>query len=37
VFVVPSIDILNGKCVQLINGRIDTAKIYGTPKEYFNR
>lgn len=36
-FVVPSIDILNGKCVQLINGRIDTAKIYGTPKEYFNR
>lgn len=36
-FVIPSIDILNGKCVQLINGRIKTAAIYGTPKEYLKR
>ncbi len=36
-FVIPSIDILNGKCVQLINGRIKTAEVYGTPKEYFKK
>lgn len=34
-FVIPSIDILNGKCVQLINGKIQTAEIYGNPQEYF--
>ncbi|UCF50521.1 MAG: 1-(5-phosphoribosyl)-5-[(5-phosphoribosylamino)methylideneamino] imidazole-4-carboxamide isomerase [Thermoplasmatales archaeon] len=33
-FVIPSIDILNGKCVQLIEGNIKTAKIFGTPKEF---
>jgi len=36
-FVIPSIDILNGKCVQLVNGRIETATIYGSPKEYYNK
>ena len=36
-FVIPSIDILNGKCVQLIGGRIETAKVYGTPLEYFKK
>ena len=36
-FVIPSIDILNGKCVQLINGRVETAKIYGTPEEYYKK
>jgi phosphoribosylformimino-5-aminoimidazole carboxamide ribotide isomerase len=33
-FVIPGVDILNGKCVQLINGRIETATVYGNPKEY---
>ncbi|MFW6122400.1 MAG: HisA/HisF-related TIM barrel protein [Petrotogales bacterium] len=36
-FVIPSVDILNGKCVQLVNGRIKTATIYGNPKEYFKK
>ena len=36
-FVIPSIDILNGKCVQLINGKIETATIYGSPKEYYKK
>lgn len=33
-FVIPSIDILDGKCVQLIGGRRETATIYGTPTEW---
>jgi len=37
VFVIPSIDILNGRCVQLVNGRIETAKDFGAPKEWYNR
>ncbi|MCK4365870.1 MAG: 1-(5-phosphoribosyl)-5-[(5-phosphoribosylamino)methylideneamino] imidazole-4-carboxamide isomerase [Thermoplasmatales archaeon] len=36
-FVIPSIDILNGKCVQLVNGKIETATIYGSPKEYYKK
>ena len=32
-FVIPSIDILNGKCVQLINGKIETTTVYGDPKK----
>lgn len=36
-FVIPSIDILGGKCVQLVNGRIDSAKIYGEPQEWLNK
>lgn len=36
-FVIPSIDILNGKCVQLINGKIETAEIYGDPQDYFEK
>jgi phosphoribosylformimino-5-aminoimidazole carboxamide ribotide isomerase len=35
--VIPSIDILNGRCVQLVNGRIETAKDFGTPEEWYNR
>ena len=33
-FVIPSIDILKGKCVQLVNGRIKSSKIYGDPEEW---
>lgn len=36
-FVIPSIDILNGKCVQLVNGRINSAKIYGEPKYWLDK
>ncbi len=36
-FVIPSIDILNGKCVQLINGKIETATVYGNPKDYYKK
>jgi phosphoribosylformimino-5-aminoimidazole carboxamide ribotide isomerase len=36
-FVIPSIDILNGKCVQLTNGKTETAEIYGDPKDYFEK
>jgi len=36
-FVIPSIDILNSKCVQLVNGRADTAIIYGTPQQWLNK
>lgn len=35
--VIPSVDILNGKCVQLINGRIETAVFYGSPKKWFDK
>lgn len=35
--VIPSIDILNGKCVQLINGNIETAVFYGPPEEWFDK
>lgn len=35
--VIPSIDILNGKCVQLVNGKIETATFYGNPKKWFNK
>lgn len=33
-FVIPSVDILNGNCVQLINGKEGTAEIFGTPQEW---
>jgi len=36
-FVIPSIDILNGKCVQLINGKAETAEIYGSPQKWINK
>ncbi len=36
-FVIPSIDILNGQCVQLVNGKVDSAKIYGKPKDWVDR
>ena len=36
-YVIPSIDILNGKCVQLVNGIIKTSTVYGSPKKYFNK
>ena len=36
-FVIPSIDILNGKCVQLENGKIITAKYYGSPEKYLQK
>ena len=36
-FVIPSIDILNGKCVQLINGKIETSTVYGDPKKYYKK
>jgi phosphoribosylformimino-5-aminoimidazole carboxamide ribotide isomerase len=35
--VIPSIDILNGKCVQLINGDIKTAVFYGPPEKWFDK
>ena len=35
--VIPSIDILNGKCVQLVNGRKETAVFYGSPKKWFDK
>jgi phosphoribosylformimino-5-aminoimidazole carboxamide ribotide isomerase len=35
--VIPSVDILDGKCVQLVNGRIETAVIYGSPKKWFDK
>ena len=36
-FVIPSIDILNGKCVQLVNGRIETETNYGNPEKYYTK
>ena len=36
-FVIPSIDILKGKCVQLINGKIETATVYGNPIDYYKK
>lgn len=36
-FVIPSIDILNGKCVQLINGRVETVKVFGDSKRWFRK
>ena len=36
-FVIPSIDILNEKCVQLVNGRIETAEIFGTPQKWIKK
>ena len=36
-FVIPSIDILNGKCVQLINGRVETAEVFGSPQDYLKK
>jgi len=36
-YVIPSIDILNGKCVQLVNGKITTSTVYGTPKKYYKK
>jgi phosphoribosylformimino-5-aminoimidazole carboxamide ribotide isomerase len=36
-FVIPSIDILNGKCVQLINGKVETTEAFGTPDEYLRK
>jgi phosphoribosylformimino-5-aminoimidazole carboxamide ribotide isomerase len=33
-YVIPSIDILNGKCVQLVSGKIETSTVYGCPKKY---
>jgi len=36
-FVIPSIDILNNKCVQLVNGKIETAAVYGSPKDYYKK
>jgi len=36
-YVIPSIDILKGKCVQLVNGKIETSTIYGSPKKYYEK
>jgi len=36
-FVIPSVDILSGNCVQLVNGRIDSADIYGEPKKWVKK
>jgi len=36
-YVIPSIDILKGKCVQLVNGKIKTSTVYGNPKKYYNK
>ncbi len=36
-FVIPSVDILNEKCVQLVGGRVETAKVYGSPLECFKK
>ena len=36
-FVIPCIDILDGKCVQLIGGKPETATIYGSPEEWLGR
>lgn len=36
-FVIPSIDVYNGKCVQLINGDIKTAEVFGTPQEFLTK
>ena len=35
--VIPSIDILYGKCVQLVNGKAETAVFYGNPKKWFDK
>jgi phosphoribosylformimino-5-aminoimidazole carboxamide ribotide isomerase len=36
-YVIPSIDILNGKCVQLVNGKIETSIVYGSPKKFYKK
>ena len=35
--IIPSIDILNGRCVQLINGKIETVEIFGKPEDYLDK
>lgn len=32
--VIPAIDIMGGKCVQLVGGKAATSKVYGSPLEY---
>lgn len=35
--VIPAVDISRGRCVQLVGGRIETAKIYGDPTDWAKR
>jgi phosphoribosylformimino-5-aminoimidazole carboxamide ribotide isomerase len=35
--VIPSVDIAGGKCVQLVGGRIESARAYGDPVEWARR
>lgn len=35
--IIPAVDISGGRCVQLVEGRIETARIYGDPLEWAKR